>query len=357
VLLAKLQERRGGNHQIQLISTEPRGEDPRVPVITRGGIVTGEDIVTPGKTTEESRVRRVAEKTQVFDPRKEKKTFEEARKEFGRDQYSSSKTQTKVIECGMPLTFDQSGSLGEGKEVNKFIEFLCTCINLIKDERVVQELQNLIRQHEIGRIDPLLNKAVHQVSRKIRTNKELHLNAQIVDYDIDFVVLDLGSEVNVMMKQTLALMGKPKLIYSPIRLRMANQHAVSPFGRLDHVPLDIDEVRTLVDFEVIEIVDDSCPYPVLLGIDWDFNNSIVVDLKKRRMTFEGDFLRGIAPLDPDEGHKYTEPIREEDHAYELENIYKLNVRQHNYINPKIDGNLSWRSDSSCSSDLEEALEN
>jgi hypothetical protein len=36
--------------------------------------------VTPGKTTEESRVRRAAEKTQVFDPRKEKKTFEEARK-------------------------------------------------------------------------------------------------------------------------------------------------------------------------------------------------------------------------------------------------------------------------------------
>jgi hypothetical protein len=80
VLLAKLQERRGGNQQVQLISAEPHGEDPRVIVITRGGIVTGEDRVTPGKTTEESRVRRAAEKTQVFDPRKEKQTFEEARK-------------------------------------------------------------------------------------------------------------------------------------------------------------------------------------------------------------------------------------------------------------------------------------
>jgi hypothetical protein len=69
VLLAKLQERRGGNQQVQLISTEPRGEDPRVIVITRGGVVTGEDKVTPEKTTEESRVRRAAEKTQVFDPR------------------------------------------------------------------------------------------------------------------------------------------------------------------------------------------------------------------------------------------------------------------------------------------------
>ena len=44
------------------------------------------------------------------------------------------------------------------------------------------------------------------------------------------------------------------------------------------------------------------------------------------MKFEGDGLRVITPLDPDEGHKYTEPIREEDRAYELENIYKLTTR-------------------------------
>jgi hypothetical protein len=48
---------------------------------------------------------------------------------------------------------------------------------------------------------------------------------------------------------------------------MANQQAMSPFVRLEHVPIDIDEVSTFADFKVIEIVDDSCPYPALLGID------------------------------------------------------------------------------------------
>jgi hypothetical protein len=76
----------------------------------------------------------------------------------------------------------------------------------------------------------------------------------------------------------------------------------------------------------------SLPY-ALLGIDWDFNNSTVVDLKKRRMNFERDGLRFIAPLDPYEGQWYTEPIREEDHTYALENIYKLTTRQQDYINP------------------------
>jgi hypothetical protein len=101
---------------------------------------------------------------------------------------------------------------------------------LIRDESAIQELQNLIRRYELGKIEPLLNREVHQIAKKRRTNKELHLNSQIGKYDIDYVVFNLGSKVNVMTKQTWALMGKPKLIYSPIRFRMDNQQAVNPFG-------------------------------------------------------------------------------------------------------------------------------
>ena len=76
----------------------------------------------------------------------------------------------------MPHAFDQSASPKEGKEVSNLIEFLYTCIKLIQDENVVQELQNLIRQYKLRKIDPLLNREVHQISKKRRTNKDLHLN-------------------------------------------------------------------------------------------------------------------------------------------------------------------------------------
>jgi hypothetical protein len=109
-------------------------------------------------------------------------------------------------------------------------------------------------------------------------------------------------------------MGKLKLIYSPIRIRMDNKQVVDPFGQLEHVPMDIDGVRTFSYFELIEIVDDSFPYPALLGIDWAFDNYTVGDLKKICITFERVGLRVIAPLDLDEGPRYTEPIREEDHT-------------------------------------------
>jgi hypothetical protein len=69
--------------------------------------------------------------------------------------------------------------------------------------------------------------------------------------------------------------------------------------------VDIDGVITFSYFEVIEIVDDSHPYPVLLGINWDFNNSTLVDLKKRCMTFERYGLRFITPLYLDEGKRCT----------------------------------------------------
>ena len=84
---------------------------------------------------------------------------------------------------------------------------------------------------------------------------------------MDEVILDLGSEVNVLTKQTWEQMGSPKLHRCPIHLRLANQQRVSPLGRLPHVPINIDGVQSFEDFEIIEIIGDSRPYLALLGID------------------------------------------------------------------------------------------
>jgi hypothetical protein len=44
----------------------------------------------------------------------------------------------QIKEYGMPQEFNQSSSPKEGKEVSKLIEFLYTCLKLIRDENVVQ---------------------------------------------------------------------------------------------------------------------------------------------------------------------------------------------------------------------------
>jgi hypothetical protein len=102
-----------------------------VDVITRGGTFTGEDRLTPEKITEDSGIMKATEKTQMFDAKKERQMFEEARKEFRGDQGSSSKIRPEVREYGMSLEFDQSASPKEEKEVSKLMEFLYTCTKLI----------------------------------------------------------------------------------------------------------------------------------------------------------------------------------------------------------------------------------
>jgi hypothetical protein len=81
------------------------------------------------------------------------------------------------------------------------------------------------------------------------------------------IILDLRSEVNILPKTTWKFMGEPTLGYSTVQLKIENQHRVLPIGRLKGVTIDLDGVRTKADFEVIEIVDGTTPYPTLLGLD------------------------------------------------------------------------------------------
>ena len=94
-------------------------------------------------------------------------------------------------------------------------------------------------------------------------------------------------------------------------------------GRLQGVTVDIEGTSTQTDFEVIEIVDDSNPYPMLLGIDWATDMNGVINLKKRKMILEKKYLKVVVPLDPVEGARYTEPVHNDGSDDELDCIYKI----------------------------------
>jgi hypothetical protein len=79
-------------------------------------------------------------------------------------------------------------------------------------------------------------------------------------------------------------------------------------------------------------------------------------MKKRQMSFEIDTLRVITPLDPNEGDIYNEPMNEDAQSSIIENIYKIMGHREDYINPTMDGELSWRSVKSYDIDSEDAME-
>ena len=90
---------------------------------------------------------------------------------------------------------------------------------LIQDKDAIAELKAII--DEIPAV-PHIEKKVNQVRQKCKTSHELRMNAQIGDYDMDYIILDLGSDVNILTFQTWENMGKPCLDWSPIQLRPAN---------------------------------------------------------------------------------------------------------------------------------------
>jgi hypothetical protein len=59
-----------------------------------------------------------------------------------------------------------------------------------------------------------------------------------------------------------------------------NQYIIYPIGRLEQVEVNIEGVKKKVDFEMIEIMDDSDPYPAFLSIDLAFDNNVMLKLKK-----------------------------------------------------------------------------
>ena len=90
-------------------------------------------------------------------------------------------------------------------------------------------------------------------------------------------------------------------------------------------------------FNVIDIVNDTSPYPTLLGIYWAMENLTVINLKKMIIKFENHDMRVIAPLDPLEGKRYVETIKDEamggwDNAYNLSK---------DYINTIYNGDFGW----------------
>ena len=57
---------------------------------------------------------------------------------------------------------------------------------------------------------------------KKKMDKEMHMNIKIGDYEVDSIILDLGSDFNILTKKTWKKTGIPQLVWSPVHLRLDN---------------------------------------------------------------------------------------------------------------------------------------
>jgi hypothetical protein len=202
--------------------------------------------------------------------RKEKETFKKAIQEFLQENIASTSNAQlgyDVIVYDMPHPYDHTREDHPSEKVINIRNFLVSCLKLLNGQTSIQELQSLLEKCNPEEEMKLEKKIVNHVHRKTRTNREFRLNTNIVYFNMGDIILDLGYEVNVLPKKTWECIGEPTLGYSPIQLKLANQHRVIPIGRLKCTPMDLDGVFTMEYFEVIDIVDNTTPYRTLFRLD------------------------------------------------------------------------------------------
>jgi hypothetical protein len=197
----------------------------------------------------------------------------------------------------MPPSLDHTKETHPLGQVSTIKGFLQSCVNLLNDPSSVKVLQNMLERCSIEAEGKLEQKIVNNLHTWRRKSREFKLNANIGDFNMGDIILDLGSEVSVLPKKTWKCMGEPTLGYSHVQLKLANQHRFLPIGRLKGVTVDLYGVCTKSNFKVIEIVDGTTPYPSFLGLDWVFENQAIINLKMRKMKFDSGEYRVIVPLD------------------------------------------------------------
>jgi hypothetical protein len=207
----------------------------------------------------------------------------------------------------MPQSLEYTKEMQPLGQVSTIKGFLQSCVKLLNDPSSIKVLQNMLEICSVETKGKLEQKIVNHLHTRRRTSREFRLNANIQDFNMGDIILDLGSEVSVLPKNTCKCIKNPALVYSSVQLKLANQQRVLPIGRLKGVTIDLDGVCTKADFELIEIVDGTTCYPILLGLDWEFDNQAIINLKKQKMTFDSREYRVIAPLDPSEGERFIEP--------------------------------------------------
>jgi hypothetical protein len=98
------------------------------------------------------------------------------------------------------------------EKVSTLTKFLRSYVDLMKHETKLSTLYDMIDHCTRGRETPIAQRVVNQVLHRKRTNEKFKFSVQSGEYDVDNVILDLGSEVNFLPKKTCDMMGQPKLV-------------------------------------------------------------------------------------------------------------------------------------------------
>ena len=184
-------------------------------------------------------ISKIKEKNVYPDPVKEKRTYKEATnvfKEIARQEQANDNQHNIINELIQLIQKDNS--------VSQFIDLLYE-INHNNSEKQTKNICSL--------------------NKKDKSDADPLVDLKIEGYHVRQVVLNFGSQVNIMTHDTWEQMGRPRLYESCIYLKLVDQGLIEPIGVWKNVDMTIKGISTKVDFEIIGPKEISSSFPALVS--------------------------------------------------------------------------------------------
>jgi hypothetical protein len=108
---------------------------------------------------------------------------------------STAQQRKEAPEYEMPPLLDHTNEMQPMGQVSTIKCFLKSCVKVLNDPSYVKILQNILEICSIETKGKLEQKHLHTTRR---TSREFRLNANIKYFNMGDIILDLGSEVNVL---------------------------------------------------------------------------------------------------------------------------------------------------------------
>jgi hypothetical protein len=201
--------------------------------------------------------------------------------------------------------------------VDRLIDLLSILREYKEDQRSVKILCQLSQERHTNDFDP-------------------QVDLEIDGHMIKEVVVDFGSQVNILPRETWIRLGKPLLQPTMNFLKLADQRFIEPIGTLKSVITSIMGIPMRVDFEVINLVEGIPSYPALVDRPWGRNMWATISLERDRIKLKGSGRKIIIPLDPKEGKPWVETW---DEAQEVRWLYQVINEQRDNVEPNSEGEI------------------
>ncbi|XP_014515293.1 uncharacterized protein LOC106773117 [Vigna radiata var. radiata] len=120
---------------------------------------------------------------------------------------------------------------------------------------------------------------------KVKDPRNFTISCTIGNCEIGKTLVDLGANINLMPLSVLKKIGGLQVKYTIMILQMVDKSTKNPYGVMEDVVAQIDKLKFLVDFVVMEIGEDV-EIPLILGKPFMKTTKVVINVDEGMLTLK-----------------------------------------------------------------------